>query len=179
MSALTVPYLAGAVLLLVAGIAKLASPSSTVGAMRGAGLPSAPALVRGLALVEVIVGTTAVLVNGRLPAWGVALCYAGFAVFLTVGMLRGTADSCGCFAGDRARPTPTHVVVDCVVATVAVAVALGSTSTSLPSAVRAGQGFPVTALVVVAAALTYLVLSQLPVRGEVPERLVGLPREAA
>ena len=171
MSVFTVPFLAGAVLLVVAGASKFLSPDSTVAAAGSGGLPAATWSIRLLAGVEVVVGIDALVFEGTVPAALVALSYVGFAAFLTRGLVRGDLDSCGCFANDRGRPTPLHVVVDLAFAGCAVAAGLTSAPASLRSAISVDQGWATTLLVLVASGLGYVVLSGLPERGTVPERL--------
>jgi hypothetical protein len=171
MSALTVPYLTAAVLLVVAGWSKAVSPQSTVTAARGAGLPASASLVRLLAGAEVVIGVAGLGMDGAAPAALVAASYLGFALFLTRGLLRGDLDSCGCFAGEEARPTWLHVALDALLALTAVTVAVADRPTSLWHVVAGRGGWPVALLVAATALLTYTILSGLPAPGEVPERL--------
>lgn len=172
MSALTVPFLAGALLLLLAGVSKAVSPDSTVDAARSAGLPAGRTSVQLLAAAEVVIGLGALVVGGWIPALLVGVSYAGFAAFLAVGLVRGDLESCGCFAGDHAEPSWLHVGVDLGFAGAALAVLAGGTDSSLLASYDAGDGILTTALVLLVSGLAYVVLSRLPEPGEVPVRLL-------
>lgn len=171
MSALTVPYLTAAVLLVVAGWSKVVAPQSTVTAARDAGLPASPALVRLLAGAEVVIGAAGLAIDGAVPAALVAVSYLGFALFLTRGLLRGDLESCGCFAGEEARPTWLHVAVDALLALTAVVVAVAGRPASLWHVLAGERDWPVVLLVAATALLGYTILSGLPTPAEVPERL--------
>ena len=172
MSVLTVPYLAGALLLLAAGLSKLVSPDSTVDAARSAGLPVGRWSVQLLAAVEMVAGVAALLVNSWIAGVAVGLSYVGFAGFLAHGLWRGGLDSCGCFAGDHAQPSWLHVAVDLAFAGAAFAVAADAGVGSMRAAFDSGHGLTTAVLVVVASALAYVVLSRLPDAGSVPARLL-------
>lgn len=171
MSALTVPFLTAAVLLVVAGWSKAVSPQSTLTAARDAGLPASTSLVRLLAGAEVVIGVAALVVDGVVPAALVAVSYAGFAAFLARGLVRGDLASCGCFVGDEARPTWLHVVLDALLALTAALVAAAGRPASLWHVLVDRGSWPVALLVAAATLLTYTVLSGLPSADEAPERL--------
>ena len=172
MSVLTVPYLVGALLLLIAGMSKMVSPDSTVEAARSAGLPAGRGWVQLMAGAEIAAGAAAMVVDSWLPALVVGLSYLGFAGFLARGLIRGDLDSCGCFAGDKAPPSWLHVAVDLGFALTALVVAAGTADASLRASYAGGDGLITTMLVLVASALAYVVLSRLPEPGTVPERLL-------
>ncbi|WP_432476613.1 MauE/DoxX family redox-associated membrane protein [Nocardioides sp. GXQ0305] len=163
MSALFVPYAAAAVLLVVAGVPKLLDPAPTRRAAEQAGLPSSATVVRLLGLAETVVGVTALLVGGPVPATAVAVAYLGFAAVVTRGLLRGDLESCGCFNGTDAPPSPLHVALDLGLAASAVAVALGPT-TSWPAlaADEPGTALVTALLALTVAGLVYLVMARLP-----------------
>ena len=171
MSALTVPYVAAAVLLVLAGWSKVVSPQSTVVAARDAGLPASPSWVRLLAGAEVVIGVAALVIDGAVPASLVALSYLGFALFLTRGLVRGDLNSCGCFAGDEARPTWLHVALDALLALAAVFVAAAGRPASLWHVLAGQDAWSVALLAAATALLAYTILSGLPTPGEGPERL--------
>ncbi len=99
--ALTPPFLLAALLLCVAGAAKLRAPAAAGRALRGLGLPGPPGLVRAFAAGELALGLWSALHPGRLAAGAVAVLYGLFAV-LSLALMRRRA-SCGCF-GDGATP---------------------------------------------------------------------------
>ena len=67
-------------LLGLAGMAKIADPVPTVGALRGARLPSSKFVVRILGSVEVAVSLAGLVMGGPWVTGG-AVLYAGFAAF--------------------------------------------------------------------------------------------------
>ncbi|HEX8804486.1 MAG TPA: MauE/DoxX family redox-associated membrane protein, partial [Acidimicrobiales bacterium] len=88
--ALTALLGAAALLLLVAGAAKVADPTRTSVALAALGWPSSPALVRAGAAAEVVLGATALVVGGRVPAGLVAASYVGFGWFVAGALRSGT-----------------------------------------------------------------------------------------
>ena len=153
------PFLAAAVLLVVAGGAKVVDPAPLVRALRSLGLPHLDlqrgrALVRVGAALEVAVGVAALVTGSRLAALAVAGSYAVFTAVVVRGLLRGgVLASCGCFGRADTPPTRTHAVVTAGLAVVALLVQPPAPSAlTLPLLVA-------TAAVVVTA---YLVLAVLP-----------------
>jgi hypothetical protein len=113
----TAPYLAAAVLLGAAGIAKVARPADTATALRAAGLPAGPALVRIGAAAEVSVAAAALAEPGPFTGGLVAAAYAAFAVFVVVALRRGWAlASCGCFGRPDTPPRRAHAVLNAAAA---------------------------------------------------------------
>jgi hypothetical protein len=98
---LTVPIAAAALVLCIAGFAKLRSPEAAVRALRGAGLPANPSLVRAAAGGELLLGGWTVVAGGRVAAILLACAYAAFAGLAL--LLSRRASSCGCF-GERDSP---------------------------------------------------------------------------
>jgi hypothetical protein len=92
-NALTVPHAIAALVLCVAGVAKLRSPTP---AARALGV--APGLVRAFAAGEIALGGWALLAGGALPGVLMAILYAAFAATTLVLARRGAA--CGCFGAD-------------------------------------------------------------------------------
>ena len=161
MHVLAGPFLASALLLVVAGAGKLRDPMPLVRALRSARLPSAVALVRAAAAAEVVVGAAAVLVGGRTTAVPVALSYALFAAFVLLARARGgVLASCGCFGRADTPPTASHVVVTAAFAAVATGAAVW------PLAPLPDLPVTVVPLLLVAAATVavpaYLLLALLP-----------------
>jgi len=158
-----VPYLAGSLLLLAAGVAKLRRPLGTRQALRTQGLPSPAWLVRLLGAVEVLLGAGAL---AQVPgaAAGTALAYLGFSAFVVLALVRDRPlSSCGCFAGPDVPPTLLHVVVTAGAALAALLVAVGDPA-GVPALVAAGAG---TALAVAGSAalvawLALLLLTRVP-----------------
>jgi hypothetical protein len=104
---------AAALLLVVAGAAKVADPSRTAGALRALGWPSSPVLVRAGAAAELLLGAAALVVGGPALALLVAASYLGFALFVMAALRSGTpVGTCGCFARADTPPSTAHVVLD-------------------------------------------------------------------
>lgn len=158
MEAATASYLAAALLLVAAGVAKAVKPLSLVRALRAAGLHvRAPLLarwVRALSALEAALGVVAVARPGPLVAAAVAISYAGFTAFV-LRALRGGSPlaSCGCFGKTDTPPTPLHAVATGVLAMAAALVAIGP---------AASLDVPLGVVSAVLAYLTYMMLAVLP-----------------
>ncbi len=162
MSPLAAPFLAAALLLLLAGLLKLRRPAATAQALRTQGLPAATALVRALGGAEVLVAGAA-LAGTRTGAVGLAVAYAGFTGFVGLALLRGRPlTSCGCFAEPDLPPTWAHPAVTAGLA--AAALLAAGTPTGLPQAVAAGAGPALAAAAgaLLVAGLALVVLAELP-----------------
>ncbi|WP_337062188.1 MauE/DoxX family redox-associated membrane protein [Kineococcus sp. G2] len=159
-----VPHLAGTVLLLVAGVAKLRRPDGTSRALRAQHLPSSRALVRLLGAGEVALAAAA-LAGAAGTAWAVAAAYAAFTGFVVLALVRGAPlSSCGCFGEPDLPPTRTHVAVTAALAAASAATALGGGPTGLAGAAGAGAPAALAAagLVALVAWLALLSLTALP-----------------
>lgn len=118
-------FLAGSVLLVLAGLPKIADPKPLVRAVRTAGLPLGAGAVRAFALAEVVVGVAAILSPGVLTGLLVAALYAVFSGFVAVALARGgVLESCGCFGTADTPPTRSHLGVTAALALVGLAVAV-------------------------------------------------------
>jgi hypothetical protein len=95
-AALTPPFALAAIVLCVAGVAKLRAPGSAAEAV---GAPTIA--VRAFAMGELALGAWALATPGPIPAATVASVYAGFAVLGLV--LARRHAPCGCF-GERDQP---------------------------------------------------------------------------
>jgi len=178
------PYLAGCLLLAVAGVAKAFRPLDTaraVAAVVPLPLAAVRSLVRAGALAEGAVGTAGFVHPSPVTAGAVALSYVGFAAFVAVVLARGgPLASCGCFGKPDTPATRVHVVVDLVLAGSAVAVAISGTSGWLPAllGVQPWHGVPLVSLSLLCAWLAFLALSRLPELGAA-RRLLGITRGPA
>lgn len=150
-----------ALLLIMSGGAKLVDSAPTSGALRAARLPWRAPVVVGLALTEIAAGSAALVVGGPATA-GVAMLYAGFAVFVVHALRSGIPiQSCGCFGKRDTPPTRIHVIVNA-------ALAIGSLAAiSSPPLVDGFASEPAATVGVVAfggvgAYLLYLILAELP-----------------
>jgi hypothetical protein len=123
--------LSGAVLLVMSGIPKLRRPHATIAALRSIGATwVGPTTVRALALGELAVGVSAVVLGGRWADAAVATLYVGFSAFLAVA-LRTPAASCGCTARDDTPPTVGHLVMTSSFAVAALAAVIAGGRTGL------------------------------------------------
>jgi len=96
--ALTVPFAIAAVVLCIAGLAKLRSPASAVRVLVVIGLPARAGVVRALAVGEIIVGAACLLHPAALTAGAMACLYATFCAVSFVLVRQGS--SCGCFGAE-------------------------------------------------------------------------------
>jgi hypothetical protein len=151
-------------LVVVAGAVKAVRPATTTRALDEVGLRLPPLAVRVGGLVEVAVGGSALATGGWAPALLVAVSYGLFATFVAVALRRGTPlSSCGCFGRDDTPPTVGHLLFNIGAAGVAAAFALGSpTDVMARLSNEPGAGVPFVLLVVVAAGLAGLALTELP-----------------
>lgn len=91
-----------------------------------------------LGALEVVAGAAALVVGGPLTALAVAALYVGFTVYV-LGALRRTDEDCGCFGGNKSKPSATHVVIDALLAVAALAAFL--TADAAPVHVALGTPF--------------------------------------
>lgn len=153
MTPLVGPVHAAALVLLLAGIGKGLRPAAAAAAMRTVGVPGSRVAVRAVAAGEILVAGTVLAGFGRPAAAALALAYASFAV--VAASLRRRSATCGCF-GEAAPVTGTHLVVNGLVAAVAVA----AVADPVPSVGAAVAGTP-------GAGVPYLVLLTLLAAGQV------------
>ena len=118
-SALAIPLLVAALVLCVAGVAKLRSPGAAAAAV-GAD----PRLVRLFAAGEVALGSAVIVVGGALLALVLAGLYAGFAVLAF--RLARAGEACGCFGAPENPASPVQSALSAVLALVCAAAAAGS-----------------------------------------------------
>src|SRR5687767_6179413 len=136
----------------------------TVGALRALRLPSSPALVRVGASAELILGVLAIGAGGTL-AWSlVAGSYVAFAVFVVAALRHGTMlGSCGCFGREDTPPHWSHVALNLLLASVAIALAAQRDGSPLDAVVDdPGLGVVVTVLAGAALYLLYALYVELP-----------------
>jgi hypothetical protein len=156
--------LVGALLLLWAGVAKALRPDGTARALRAAGLPAGPGLVRSLATAEAAVGLAAVTVGGLAVDAMLAGSYAALAAFVAVALRRRWAlSSCGCFGVADTPPTAGHLLVDATFAITAAAAAASGAGPALAGFTRhPAQGVAMSLVALVSTGLVVLALSRLP-----------------
>jgi hypothetical protein len=114
MSAALLPAFAAAALLLaIAGAAKVVSPYPARGSLSAAGIRVPLVAVRVVGAGEAAVGAAALVEPGTVTALAAALAYGGFCVF-TVRLLRATGGEvdCGCFGAAGSEAGPVHLVLN-------------------------------------------------------------------
>ena len=162
MSVVSAIHASAALLLVVAGLAKLSRPAPGIADLLGFRVP-AP-LVRLVGGSEVAIGVAALLVGGPL-AWAVGLIYGSFAVIVLRAVL-AEARSCGCFGRLDAPPSWVHVGGNLVLAAVSFAAAgaarppAGAIIKTLVDSPAAGVALALE--IVVVAGLALVAFSALP-----------------
>ena len=159
MDVATAFYAAAAVLLVVAGVAKLVRPASAALLMEDLGAPasgllSGPRLARGVGAGESALGVAALALEVPGVAVGVGMLYTLFSVTVVRAIAVG-AESCGCFGRVEAPPSWVHVTGNAVFAVAAFAAA----SASSPLEVMAGQPMGGVGFVVVVGVMAGLALT--------------------
>ena len=164
MPALTGPALTAALLLAFAGARKAVDPAMTAGALRALGLPSSWTLVRAGAGAELVLGLVAMIAGWAAIWWLVAASYLAFAAFVVAALRAGTMiGSCGCFGREDTPPHPLHVVIDVALAATAAAAAVRGVGSPLDAIAEApGEGAVVAGLSVLAVAILYVAMVDLP-----------------
>lgn len=178
------PYLAACVLLVAAGVAKVARPMDTaraVTAVLPVPLRASRTLVRGGAVAEAVLGAVALAHPSPVPAALVAASYLGFAGFVLVARARGgPLATCGCFGRPDTPATRTHAAVTLGFA-VAAAVVAAADLTGWMTGHLAGQpwhGVPVVLLGLLCAWLAQLAMGRLAEVGAA-RRALGITRHGA
>ena len=120
-AALTPLYVTAAIVLAVAGMAKLRSPAGAARALRTLGLPAGTAIVRAIAGGELLIAAACLLRPSAVCAALLALVYAGFGGFST--LLANTHSSCGCVGESEAPASLIQSVLSAVIAIALLAVA--------------------------------------------------------
>ncbi len=160
-------YLVACVLLVAAGMAKAIRPADTARAFSSVVSLPPGALriaIRIGAVAEATLGVVALLYPRTLSAGLVALSYTAFGVVVAYARSRGGAvASCGCFGTPDTPATVLHVIVNLILAAAAGWVAAAQPTGSMVSILSAQPlaGLPLVAVSVLAAWLTYLVISVL------------------
>jgi len=158
------PFAIAALLLAVAGAMKVASPADTANALRGAGLPASPRLVRAGGAIEALGGAYAFIEGDLIGAVLVALSYVLFAAFVAFALACDLPIStCGCFGKTDTPPSRVHLVFNLAAVIAAVTIAIDP-SAGIADAVGSQplSGVPFVMLVVIGTGLSLLTLSALP-----------------
>jgi hypothetical protein len=164
------PFMAAAILLVVAGATKVVRPDG--GARAVAGLVPrlagrARPIVRALAAAEAAIGFAALTWPAAVTAGLLASSYAAFAVVVLLARSRGgVLATCGCFGGIDTPPTLAHALLDmgAAVAAITVGVDFGDHGRLLTGllARQPAHGIPLLAGSAVIALLALTAMSLLP-----------------
>ena len=162
MSVVSAIHASAAVLLVLAGAAKLSRPAPGWADLLG--FRARTPVVRLAGASEAAIGVAALFVGGA-AAWAVGLVYAVFAAVVLRGFLAG-AGSCGCFGRLDAPPSLIHVVGNLVLAAVSFGAA-GAPSPPIPAVVQAmsdnpAVGAALAAVVLLLAGLVLVSFTALP-----------------
>lgn len=122
MTVLTPPLVVAALVLCIAGVAKLRSPGAAVAALSTLGIRVPRALVRAFAFLELAVGAFVALDPTRVASAVVACLYALFSG-LSLALANRRA-SCGCFGEQDAPASVLQSLLSAVLASVAIAAAI-------------------------------------------------------
>lgn len=121
--------IAGLALLLgLAGFAKVRRPGPSSVMLRAAGVPAASLAARAVAIAEIAVLGAALVLPGRPGGVVVAVVFAGLSVGAAVGARRAGDQACGCFGDEGAPLGRRHVATNLAAALAAVAAALAGPS---------------------------------------------------
>jgi hypothetical protein len=144
-AALLPAFAAAAILLVIAGASKIASPYMAQASLSTAGLPAPLAGVRAIAVAELAIGTAALLDPSTLTALVAALAYGVFCLF-TLRLLRMADEGidCGCFGGAGSEVSRVHVALN----TVAFAVCLAAAASPPPGPDWVFARSPLTAVTI-------------------------------
>ncbi len=157
------PVAALAVVLALAGLAKLRRPAPTAASLAVLHVPGAALTARVIGLGEVAIAVTALTVGGRWPAALLAAAFAALAAVAARLVAEGDGRDCGCFGPVRSPATHWHTAVDAAAALAAVAAAIvGVPSLREVATGDALRAVPLLTLVGVLAALLVLCLTALP-----------------
>lgn len=158
------PYLAVTALLALGGGLKVVRPTETATAIAALGLPSQSFLIRGLGMVEIVIGVWAFGTSHPIASMLTAAAYLGFAGFVLIARRAETpVQSCGCFGKAETPPSILHVMVNLAAAGVAALMA----TRPIPEltellADQPGAGVPLLLLTGVIIYLLYVALTALP-----------------
>lgn len=154
---LTAPVAVAALVLIVAGVAKLRAPAPAVGALRELGLPAAALPIRALAMGEIVLGVWALVAPTGVAAIALACCYAAFAVLAL--LLARRRAGCGCFGEGDFPASRAQALLSAVLAVASAAAAVSPPHGLLDR--PAGQAVVLVIGIAAAAYATVLAYTQL------------------
>jgi uncharacterized membrane protein HdeD (DUF308 family) len=147
--------LTSAVILILAGVAKLVRPAAATTFLETYSVPKPRLIVRAGASFEVMAGIAA-FAEPRLAGVAIALLYGSFAALVAMQMRRRNATSCGCFGRSDIRPSYFHLGVNVLGATAGLLALLATP----PAWTALATGDTLAAVVVVVTACIVAVMTQ-------------------
>ncbi|MCY4621931.1 MAG: hypothetical protein OXD34_08880 [bacterium] len=153
-------YAAGSLLLVFAGVAKLAFPRPAADLMGALGFPARVWFARSAGGAELALGVTVLVIGGPGPALAAAGIYSLFALVSLLALRRGLS-SCGCFGQVDSPPSRIHVIGNVFFAAVCVLASGASNSPRLWVGTAADQPVGLVALVLAVCVLAGLVFVSL------------------
>lgn len=131
MIAIAAPLYVATGVLIVAGFAKLRSPSATASSLRELRVPAPLTAARLLGAYEVLLGVAAIITAAPV-LWGlIGLSYLGFSGFVVWALADSSrVGSCGCFGSEDTPATTGHLIFNAVASAVAMLTALNPVSLS-------------------------------------------------
>jgi len=111
-------------LLVVAGAAKLRSPSGARGALGAVGLNVPSPAIRALGAAEIAIGSVAAVRPSALTGAMVAALYGVFAAFVVASIRGDRAAPCGCFGAAETEVGPVHGALNVAACAVGIAAAI-------------------------------------------------------
>ena len=155
---LTAPLAVAAVVLIVAGVAKLRAPAPAAAALGELGLPAAALPIRAFAAGEIALGVWALVAPTSVAAIALACCYAAFAALAL--LLAGRRASCGCFGEGEFPASRAQALLSSVLAAASAAAAVWPPHGPLDR--PAGQAVVLVIGIAASAYATVLAYTQLP-----------------
>lgn len=153
-------HAAAALLLLVAGLAKISRPAPTADLLAGLGLPERFAFTVGIGVVESAVGVGSLAIGGPVFAAVTGALYLGFVVVVWRAIATG-ASSCGCFGRVDTPPSAVHIIGNLALAGASLVATAGDTPLDvMDGQPAAGIGFVL--VVGVLAGLSLVMFTALP-----------------
>jgi hypothetical protein len=147
-----------ALVLVIAGVAKLRAPAPAVAALRELGLPVMAPPIRAFAAGEIALGVWALVAPTSIVAIALACCYATFAELAL--MLARRRAACGCFGEGDSPASRVQALLSAVLSLACAAAAVWSPHGLLDR--PAGQAVVLVIGIAAAAYATVLAYIQLP-----------------
>ena len=155
---LTAPLAVAALVLIVAGVAKLRAPAPAAAALHELGVTAAALSIRAFATGEIVLGVWALVAPTSVAAIALACCYVAFAVLAL--LLASRRAGCGCFGEGDFPASRAQALLSAVLAVVSAAAAVWPPHGLVDR--PAGQAVVLVIGIVASAYATVLAYTQLP-----------------